>query len=70
MSFSLYDISGVKEVVSSMTGGKDIFTNLTWAGVPLSLALAALPHWYTIYLAESNKVQGGWSNVRGWISGK
>nr|POF13557.1 hypothetical protein CFP56_02580 [Quercus suber] len=36
--------------------------NISIATLPLALFLAALPHWYTIYLAESNKVQGGWSN--------
>lgn len=43
--------------------------NLTWAAVPASCLLAAWPHWYTIYLAESNKVQGGWSNInpRAWV---
>lgn len=62
--------SGLKDLVSSLTGGKDVLYNLSWAGAPLSLLLAALPHWYTIYLAESNKVQGGWSNVnpRFWVA--
>jgi uncharacterized MAPEG superfamily protein len=36
--------------------------NLSIASLPITLFLAALPHWYTIYVAESNKVQGGWSN--------
>lgn len=36
--------------------------NLSIASLPLTLLLSALPHWYTIYKAESNKVQGGWSN--------
>ncbi|TKY86264.1 hypothetical protein EX895_005089 [Sporisorium graminicola] len=69
MSSPLYSLPFVKDIVSSLTGGKDPFYNLSWAGVPLSLLLAALPHWYTIYLAESNKVQGGWSNVnpRFWV---
>lgn len=69
MTSAVYSIPGARELVSSFTGGKDPFHNLTWAGVPLSLLLAALPHWYTIYLAESNKVQGGWSNVnpRFWV---
>ena len=30
--------------------------------LPLTLLIAALPLWYTIALAETNKVQGGWSN--------
>lgn len=30
--------------------------------LPLTLLIAALPHWYTIYLAETNKVLGGWMN--------
>ncbi|EPQ31901.1 uncharacterized protein PFL1_00100 [Pseudozyma flocculosa PF-1] len=44
-------------------------TNYSFLGVPASLVLAALPHWYTIVLAELNKVQGGWSNVnpRSWV---
>lgn len=69
MSSALYTIPGFKDLVSSITGGRDPFHNLSWAGVPLSLLLGALPHWYTIYLAESNKVQGGWSNVnpRFWV---
>lgn len=43
--------------------------NLTWTVMPVAGLLAAWPHWYTIYLAESNKVQGGWSNVnpRSWV---
>lgn len=36
--------------------------NLAIGSLPLTLFLAALPHWYTIYTAEKNKVQGGWSN--------
>ncbi|CEJ85895.1 hypothetical protein VHEMI03950 [[Torrubiella] hemipterigena] len=36
--------------------------NYAIASLPLTLFLSALPHWYTIYLAESNKVQGGWTN--------
>jgi uncharacterized MAPEG superfamily protein len=36
--------------------------NLAVASLPVSLLLGALPHWYTIFLAESNKVQGGWTN--------
>lgn len=30
--------------------------------LPATLLLAAVPHWYTIYHAESKKVQGGWAN--------
>jgi len=36
--------------------------NLSIASLPLTLLLAALPHWYTIFKAEVNKVQGGWTN--------
>lgn len=36
--------------------------NLSIASLPLTLFLSALPHWYTIYQAERNKVQGGWTN--------
>ncbi|KAF2754666.1 hypothetical protein EJ05DRAFT_129265 [Pseudovirgaria hyperparasitica] len=36
--------------------------NLSIASLPLTLLLAALPHWYSIYKAESSKVQGGWTN--------
>jgi uncharacterized MAPEG superfamily protein len=36
--------------------------NLSIASLPLTLLLAAIPHWYTIGLAEKNKVQGGWTN--------
>jgi len=36
--------------------------NLSIFSIPITLFIAALPHWYTIYIAESNKVQGGWSN--------
>ncbi|SJX62642.1 uncharacterized protein SRS1_13429 [Sporisorium reilianum f. sp. reilianum] len=69
MSSPIYSLPFAKDIISSITGGKDPLYNLSWAGVPLSLLLAALPHWYTIYLAESNKVQGGWSNVnpRFWV---
>ena len=69
MSFPIYSLPFAKDIISHITGGKDPFYNLSWAGAPLSLLLAALPHWYTIYLAESNKVQGGWSNVnpRFWV---
>ncbi|SPO26945.1 uncharacterized protein UTRI_10414_B [Ustilago trichophora] len=65
----IYNIPGAKDLISSIFNGRDPFYNLTWAGVPLSLLLAAIPHWYTIYLAESNKVQGGWSNAnpRFWV---
>jgi uncharacterized MAPEG superfamily protein len=56
--------------MSSGTSFEALTSNLSWAAVPAALALGALPHWYTIYLAEKNKVQGGWSNVnpRGWIA--
>ncbi|KAJ4353568.1 uncharacterized protein N0V89_005298 [Didymosphaeria variabile] len=36
--------------------------NLSIASLPLTIILSALPHWYTIYLASANKVQGGWTN--------
>ncbi|EST04840.1 Membrane-associated, eicosanoid/glutathione metabolism (MAPEG) protein [Kalmanozyma brasiliensis GHG001] len=69
MSAAIYSLPFVRDLVASATGNKDIFYNLSWTSVPLSLLIAALPHWYTIYLAESNKVQGGWSNVnpRFWV---
>lgn len=69
MSSFVYSIPYAKGLISNLTGGKDPFHNLSWAGVPLSLLIAALPHWYTIYLAESNRIQGGWSNVnpRFWV---
>jgi uncharacterized MAPEG superfamily protein len=44
---------------SNLFDGK---VNLSIASLPLTLLLSALPHWYTIYKAETNKVQGGWSN--------
>lgn len=36
--------------------------SLAIGSLPLTLLIAALPHWYTIAQAEVNKVQGGWSN--------
>lgn len=36
--------------------------NLAIGSLPLTLLVAALPHWYTIFKAETNKVQGGWAN--------
>ncbi|KAK8141842.1 hypothetical protein MY1884_006713 [Beauveria asiatica] len=36
--------------------------SLAIGSLPLTLLISALPHWYTIYKAEVNKVQGGWSN--------
>lgn len=36
--------------------------NLSIASLPLTLIISAIPHWYTIYLASANKVQGGWTN--------
>lgn len=61
--------STLSPILAPITGDKDPFHNLSWVGAPLSLFLAALPHWYTIYLAESSKIQGGWSNVnpRFWV---
>lgn len=41
---------------------RDGSVNLSVASLPLTLLLAAIPHWYTIYRAEVGKVQGGWSN--------
>ncbi len=69
MSSYLSSQTWLKDLISPFTGGKDPFANLSWIGVLGALTLAALPHWYTIYLAESNKVQGGWSNVnpRFWV---
>lgn len=70
MSSVLESIPGLKSLLAnSIAGGKDPFYNISWFSVPLSLLLAAWPHWYTIYLAESNKIQGGWSNVnpRFWV---
>ncbi|CAD6884277.1 unnamed protein product [Tilletia caries] len=37
--------------------------NLGLLAIIGALGLAAAPHWYTIYLTEANKVNGGWSNV-------
>ena len=36
--------------------------NLSIASLPLTLLLPALSHWYSIGIAEKNKVQGGWTN--------
>ncbi|KAJ4156043.1 hypothetical protein LMH87_001257 [Akanthomyces muscarius] len=36
--------------------------SLAIGSLPLTLLIAALPHWYTIARAEVNKVQGGWAN--------
>lgn len=36
--------------------------SLAIGSLPLTLLIAALPHWYTIYKAETNRVQGGWAN--------
>ena len=36
--------------------------NLSIASLPLTLLLPALAHWYSIGIAEKNKVQGGWTN--------
>ncbi|KAJ1021984.1 hypothetical protein NDA18_005221 [Ustilago nuda] len=63
MSLSNNLPSFLKDLISSFTGGKDPFHNLTALSVPTSLLLAAWPHWYTIYLAQSNGIQGGWSNI-------
>jgi uncharacterized MAPEG superfamily protein len=48
----------MSELISAMSGQ----ANLSIISLPATLLLAALPHWYSIYLAESNKVQGGWTN--------
>ncbi|KAK2591942.1 hypothetical protein QQS21_010346 [Conoideocrella luteorostrata] len=45
--------------VTDVVNGK---ASLSIASLPLTLLISALPHWYTIYKAEANKVQGGWSN--------
>ncbi|CAG9990555.1 unnamed protein product [Clonostachys byssicola] len=37
-------------------------TNISVASLPATLLLSALPHWYSIYLAQSNRVEGGWKN--------
>ncbi|VUC37261.1 unnamed protein product [Clonostachys rosea] len=49
----------MSEFFSAVVSGR---ANLSVASLPATLLLSALPHWYTIYLAESNKVQGGWTN--------
>ena len=49
----------MSEFFGALIAGK---ANLAIGSLPLHLFLAALPHWYTIYKAEANKVQGGWSN--------
>lgn len=36
--------------------------NLSIASLPLTLFIAGLPHWYTIYAASTHKVNGGWAN--------
>lgn len=45
--------------IEAVVNGK---ASLSIASLPLTLLISALPHWYTIYKAEANKVQGGWSN--------
>ncbi|PWN93373.1 hypothetical protein FA10DRAFT_264031 [Acaromyces ingoldii] len=40
----------------------DMIPNISVASLPITLFLAALPHWYSIGVAESRKIQGGWSN--------
>lgn len=49
-----------------MSSYSDLFKNgtpnLSIFSLPITLFIAALPHWYTIYIAESKKVQGGWTN--------
>lgn len=49
----------MSELISALVSGR---ANLSVASLPATLLLSALPHWYTIYLAESHKVQGGWTN--------
>lgn len=49
----------MSDFFSAILGGN---ANYAIASLPLTLLLAALPHWYTIYKAEVNKVQGGWAN--------
>ncbi|PWY99171.1 hypothetical protein BCV70DRAFT_163258 [Testicularia cyperi] len=57
-------------VPSSFPSFEQLTSNLTWAALPAAFLLAAWPHWYTIYLAETNKVQGGWANTnpRAWVA--
>ncbi|PWN35446.1 uncharacterized protein FA14DRAFT_160590 [Meira miltonrushii] len=56
-------LSFVQDVIS----GK---ANMAIGSLPLTLLLAAIPHWHTIYIAESKKVQGGWANEnpRAWVA--
>lgn len=49
----------MSDFVSALLSGR---VNLSIASLPIALLLSALPHWYSIYLAESNKVRGGWTN--------
>jgi uncharacterized MAPEG superfamily protein len=46
-------------LIDSLRSGE---TNASIASLPLTLLISALPHWYTIYKAETNKVMGGWAN--------
>lgn len=46
-------------LIDSLSSGE---TNASIASLPLTLLISALPHWYTIYKAEANKVMGGWAN--------
>lgn len=36
--------------------------NLSIISLPVTLILAAIPHWYTIVKAEKHKILGGWTN--------
>ena len=36
--------------------------NLSIASLPALLVLSALPHWYSISLAQRHKIMGGWTN--------
>lgn len=55
----LANTTTMSEFFSALVEGK---ANLSIGSLPLHLLLAALPHWYAIYQAQTNKVQGGWSN--------
>jgi uncharacterized MAPEG superfamily protein len=56
-------LSFIQDVIS----GK---ANMAIASLPLELLLAAIPHWHTIYIAQSKRVQGGWGNEnpRAWVA--
>lgn len=66
LSLSLYIILLLGKKKRKMATWSTLFDNgipnLSIFSLPITLFIAAWPHWYTIYLAESKKVQGGWSN--------